>query len=251
MKIGITERGDAGLNLEWKSKLKDLDGLVLITKNLNPLFRSSVIEVSKTVPTIVHATITGWGGTYLEPNVPSYIDSIQNLRLLINSGFSAENCVLRIDPIIPTDQGLKLFDEVVDCVMKYDELKQIRVRISILDEYFHVQKRLIDSGHPPFYSSFYPSRDQILSFKGRINYWGQKGLVFETCAEPYLTSPYIIKRGCISLEDIHRMGLKEDDSNLYVNPQNRKGCLCLSCKTELLTQRKRCPHQCLYCYWFD
>lgn len=252
MKIGITERGDAGLNLEWRDKLKDLDGVILITKNLNQSFISQVIQTSYELPVIVHSTITGWGGTYLEPNVPSYVDSIQNLRLLVNTGFSVENCVLRVDPIIPTDQGLRLFDEVVDCVMKYDELKQIRIRISILDEYRHVKKRLTDSGYPPFYGNYFcASIGQILRVQDRVNYWGRKGLIFETCAEPKLDSPYIIKRGCISTEDIRRMGLIKDVSDLSINPQNRKGCLCLSCKTELLTQKKRCPHQCLYCYWHD
>lgn len=39
--------------------------------------------------------------------------------------------------------------------------------------------------------------------------------------------------------------------DLSVNKQNRSGCLCLSCKTELLAEKHRCPHQCVYCYWQD
>lgn len=251
MKIGVTERGDAGLNLEWKNKLKDLDGIILITKNLNPLFISSVVETFNILPIIVHATITGWGGTYLEPNVPSAEFNIQGLLSLVQFGIPVNNLVLRVDPIIPNERGLELFDYVLSEVLKYLEFKGIRIRISILDEYRHVKKRLLSSGYQPFYYSLYPSRDQILKVQDKVNYWGQKGLIFETCAEPYLTSPYVIKQGCLSEEDIRIMDLKNSTSNLYINPQNRKGCLCLSCKTELLTQKKRCPHQCLYCYWYD
>lgn len=46
---------------------------------------------------------------------------------------------------------------------------------------------------------------------------------------------------------ITEMGLPVPDAG--TNPQGRGGCLCLSCKTELLTCRAQCPHGCLYCYW--
>jgi len=31
----------------------------------------------------------------------------------------------------------------------------------------------------------------------------------------------------------------------------RKGCMCLKGKTELLTEKRICPSGCLYCYWKD
>ena len=46
MKIGITERGDAGIDLSWESKLKydAIDGAVLITKNITDRFREVVMR---------------------------------------------------------------------------------------------------------------------------------------------------------------------------------------------------------------
>ena len=44
------------------------------------------------------------------------------------------------------------------------------------------------------------------------------------------------------------MGLPMDES-MYENPQKRTGCHCLSCKTELLTPRVKCEHNCVYCFW--
>lgn len=38
MKIGITEYGDAGVDFRWENKLKEIDGVILITKNLNDTF---------------------------------------------------------------------------------------------------------------------------------------------------------------------------------------------------------------------
>ena len=42
------------------------------------------------------------------------------------------------------------------------------------------------------------------------------------------------------------------DENLCTGSSNqRKLCLCPCCKTELLNNRTRCEHKCLYCYWKD
>ena len=71
MRIGITERGDAGLDLSWLKKTDACDGMVLITKNANDRFAGAVMELrAKNFPCVVHATCTEWGGTRLEPFVP-------------------------------------------------------------------------------------------------------------------------------------------------------------------------------------
>lgn len=43
MKIGITERGDASIDYQWKGKLPSVDGAILITKNLTDQFIDTVI----------------------------------------------------------------------------------------------------------------------------------------------------------------------------------------------------------------
>lgn len=62
MKIGITERGDAGLNLDWFEKLVqksfygfNFKGAVLITKNANNRFQHKVFYLMQQVgfPNIV------------------------------------------------------------------------------------------------------------------------------------------------------------------------------------------------------
>lgn len=67
-RVGITERGDAGLDLSWADRLQHCLFAILITKNPNDKFISKVLTVTK--PIIVHITCTGWGGTELEPHVP-------------------------------------------------------------------------------------------------------------------------------------------------------------------------------------
>lgn len=251
--IGITERGDAGIDFDWQHKIQDVDGAILITKNLNYSFVGLLKAAARKKPIILHATITGWGGSALEPNVPNYKESLDELCELIHTGFPVSRCVLRIDPIIPTEHGVNLADAVLQNALSRSELKGIRVRISILDEYPHVKERLRKEGFAPFYEGtrFQPNENEIARVFSLLDKWHKKeGVFFETCAEPRLFGDCIIKRGCVSQKDLELMGLEMPD-NLETNPQNRYGCLCLSCKKELLSRKHRCPHRCLYCYWKD
>ena len=251
MRIGITEQGDAGLDLTWKDKLNRVDGVILVTKNLNQRFRTAALDAMKTTPIIVHATITGWGGTRLEPYVPKADLSIRNLQKLIQDGFPLRQCVLRIDPIVPVKTGLDFVNKVLSQAAACPELKGIRVRISILDEYKHVKQRLQEHDLPVFYPNgrFQATRKQKDDVLTLLRYWNKKeNIIFETCAEPDLIDPAVIQQGCISPADLQIMNLPVPETN-YSNPQNRHGCLCLGCKTELLTRRQQCPHGCLYCYW--
>ena len=247
MKIGITERGDAGLDLSWFDKLSTVNGTILITKNIRDIFIEKVIQaVNNNHKIIVHCTCTGWGTSVVEPNVPLYAEQLNNLKKLISKGFPIENCVLRIDPIIPTKSGLKQVENLIKYTYSIGLLPKIRVRISILDEYKHVKNRIKDVGFQPFYvSSFQAPKSMI---EATYNTLSKFNIKYETCAEPMLNSYDIFeKQGCISEKDLKIMELS--NMNQSVNPQNRNGCLCLSCKTELLTNAHQCMHGCLYCYW--
>ena len=59
MKIGITEYGDAGVDFRWENKLKEIDGVILITKNLNDTFIKKVLNHMSEIPIVVHCTCTG------------------------------------------------------------------------------------------------------------------------------------------------------------------------------------------------
>lgn len=251
MKIGITERGDAGIDLSWSSRLNDVDGAILITKSVNMNFINEVLKATK--PLIIHATCTGYGGTEMEPYVPSVREQINGICTLIESGFNPHNIVFRIDPIFPTDKGIMKFHEVMAEYLKYLYPKGVdRVRISVLDEYAHVRKRFEDHGWGSIYNGSMTAHVYQIHALCRALFAYQ--INFETCAEPSIDTAgmNILRVGCVSVKDICIMGLREKyDGSSSVNPQNRNGCLCLSCKTELLKNKHRCPHQCVYCYWKD
>ena len=264
MKIGITERGDAGLDFTWYEAVKanKVDGAVLITKNITSEFTDKVLELHNcNKRLIVMATCTGFGGTVVEPNVPVYTKQLEFLKTLINKGFPKKQCVLRIDPIFPTEKGIKKVRKVIEYADEIGALNGVRVRVSILDEYPHVKQRFRNAGLPTVYEE--GKTDEFFSITRAAialhNLHKEYGISFYTCAEPrlikFLKTMYgedqkvCIAQGCISNEDLVIMGLHEVD--LPIKKQKREGCLCLSCKTELLKNKTRCPNGCLYCYWKD
>ena len=246
MRIGITEQGDAGLDLSWLEKSKGVDGLILVTKNVTrPQFKEALTQLKK--PFVLHCTCTGMGGTEWEPNVPSPEEQIIALKRLIDEGVvNYRNVVIRIDPINPAELGY--FLDAIKTVQRIfpHNWKQFRYRISVMDYYPHVRERLKGLKLP--YCESFQASDVIFRLIGRFLETYPE-ILFESCAEPKLAARNLIHSGCVGWEDIRRMGLNEDDVNESVNPQNRHGCMCLSCKTELLTHKQQCPHRCAYCYW--
>ena len=258
LKIGITERGDAGIDLSWQNKLNTVDGAILITKKITEEFKEALLaKHNENIPLILHADCTGWGGSWLEPNVPTPAEQLTAAKDLLNKGFPLEKLVLRIDPIIPTEEGITRFTSVLQTAEEIGiPVKKIRKRISILDEYPHVKDRLRETGHDPFYGEYFQAapwnmRRVANTIDQMMAKWGNDAVIFESCAEPKLAemTPFLKACGCVSEKDIIIMGLDPTDLPTAVNGQNRSGCLCCTAKKELLSHRGRCPNGCLYCYW--
>ena len=230
--IGITERGDAGLDFSWVKQIPALDFAVIITKNLNDTFINHAINNKNKI--IVHATITGHGGTILEPYVPDTDWSISQLKKLVDLGFPVQQIVLRVDPIIPTDDGIK---KAINVLEKASGIGIVRCRVSVMDMYRHVAIRFAKAGiSMPEYNlraCYMNVAHELIPYMDR---WE-----FEACAEDF---PF--KLGCISQKDADILGSKV---KLMGSSGQRRGCLCPANKTELLSNKSQCYHRCLYCYW--
>lgn len=247
-KIGTTEHGDAGLDLSWVSRIGRMDGAIVITKQVSPGFRDAVLANRNKL--VVHATTTGYGGTVLEPNVPSLDEQLNAVVALVQAGFPKDRVVIRVDPIVPTAKGIRTAEGVIKAFM---DAGFSRFRVSIIDMYPHVRERFRQAGLPLIYgeSGFSPSKEQVQAvdemLKAVSAYWQfSDTLRIESCAEPGLTN--VIKCGCVSEYDLGLLGLSEDDEADSAGYQ-RPHCMCYSGKTELLKGKSRCGHKCLYCFW--
>lgn len=245
VRIGITERGDASIDYGWEEKLDMVDGAVLITKNVTDYFISRILPVKEKV--ILHATITGFGGSILEPNVMSAERSMEQVKSLIERGFPVTHIVVRVDPIIPTMGGI---DKAKKVIVAGANIGITRFRVSVLDMYPHVRDRFRNLGFScPYGNHFSASDFQMADVDAMLkNVLAElPSISIECCAEPRLKVPK--HTGCIGSKDFALLGL--DAPQEEVGRKQRTECLCSSCKTELLTNKCRCPNGCLYCYWID
>lgn len=239
-RIGVTERGDAAVDLSWTGKLANLDMAVIITKNpAKPEFQKALLEHADKC--LLHATITGWGGSVLEPNVPTYKTALDGVDALVAAGFPKDHVVIRIDPIMPwnTEPSMHVFREA--CARRYH-----RFRVSILDEYAHMKERF----HKKNLATPSDMGIDMVTAVNRVNRMlhdirtEYPDITVEACAEPRLDAD---QKGCINPEDMALFDLPVPEA--HINGRQRRTCLCCDGKRELLTNRHPCAHGCLYCYW--
>lgn len=238
IRFGITERGDAGLDFNWFDKL--LPANILITKSMNDSFIQSVILAHNDGrKIIIHCTCTGFGGKPVEKKVPTKEWTHEQVKKLIGLGFPVDRIVLRVDPIVPTDKGIQTAMSVLE-LFKDTGIK--RVRYSFLDMYSHVKERFRTNGIPIPYTSFQaPIEMQAKAVQALSCYEDMYEL--ESCAENTKH-----RLGCISQKDFEILDIPTNEMTLSLKGQ-RSTCLCVGNKTELLTSKRPCPHQCLYCFW--
>lgn len=235
IKVGITERGDAGVDFSWVDKLLPIN--IIISKNLNDSLINALLDNQSKI--IFHMTCTGYGSTILEPNVPNWAWTHNQVKRLIEAGFPVEQIVLRIDPIIPTKRGIERAEDTLEDFL---DTGIKRVRYSFLDMYPHVKKRFEAEGLPLPYETFGPPSSSVLLAVEMLTRF-EKYYHMESCAE-YTKH----QMGCISQLDFDILHIHNDN---LAGGYQRRGCMCLAGKTELLNSKTRCPHQCLYCYWKD
>lgn len=239
MKIGITERGDAALDFSWVNQMNNVNGAVLITKNCSSNdFLNTVSKFRDKV--IVHATITGNGGSFIEPNVPHPSVVLAGIHALATI-VPPQRIVLRIDPIIPNEAGISWIPYLIENLPKGVN----RVRFSIIDNYAHGNARGMRLPWSGLHAPEHMVAKVVTAFTPYVS-WCH----IESCGENYEIIPANWKLGCISRRDLELLGLKYNPIFATTSKQ-RYSCNCLPIKTELLSRKKRCWHGCLYCYWKD
>ena len=267
-KIATTETYDPSLCINsWLNNVRNYDFVLYITKVLNPKIISLLTDNNSVLgfmnkPSTVHLTVTGWGGTFMEPNV-DYPEIMKDKAVqLINAGFPIDRLVWRVDPIIPTKDGIERFKNSVQLGLAAG----IRTfRSSVLQCYKHVYERLKetpikDEIDELYKGNFWPDRDLMLPVYVDIRDFcldicsKYPGVSFESCATSQLCTIAKFKSfACMSENDliINKIDISEV-SGLRKGAQ-RSGCECLL-KHQLIPggfAKGRCPNKCLYCYIKD
>ena len=247
--IGITETYDPCFVPDWETRL--LEANIVISKELSDEMIEKLLIVQGRV--IFHHTITGQGGSVLEPNVKTPEFEFGQFEKLVERGFPISHYVLRIDPVILFNPecmaNVKKTLVLWDGYVKKKNLKiPIRCRVSVIDLYRHVLDRLESANIVLGWKDFTATQlvfDEIESILGKYS----GSFAFECCVEQKFRTELIERCGCASLKDIEI--LCPADMSLYGAPdkKQRGECMCLAKKQILGVKPGRCPHGCLYCFW--
>lgn len=258
VQIGITERGDAALNTGWKKWVENGQPAILITKNVIKLIEENK-QLLLNGNVIIHATVTGLGGTRWEPNVPNYKKILEFLEKQIRYGFPKERLVIRCDPIFipfmaPETQSLFDYKSIISEILNFAIDNDLRYRISFFDYYPHVRERVktlpqtlviekLNQIQPELHADILLRQGFLAMLEDYITTRGKKTEV-EICGEPGLPCT-----GCLSKKDLDIFGIELDKDP--ETGMQRPACACLGIKRELLDNKHPCAHGCLYCYWKD
>ena len=220
-------------------------GLLLITKNIKDSTPIWQYAVAHSIPTIVHVTITGLGGSKLEPNVPQWTEEMHHfgkfIKMCNDEPFSLENIVLRIDPLVPRYTDFDILDKIIPLA---SAMGVKRIRTSIVDYYPFVRDKFASAGLKMDGNGFQPSMETKVSMlQELIKISNKYEMSVESCAEN-ITIEGLSLIGCANLAEWRMLGL-----NLPCGSPKREGCFCNVRKIDVLPREGYCGHGCVYCYW--
>ncbi len=234
------------------SRLKEIGAgsvhsLVVWTKNpqnmlLHPELSRILTEMDQVY---VLLTVTGLGGTALEPHAPTIDFVFTQLPQIIDLIGSPRRLAIRYDPLIDLiyqdkvricNVDMNLFEEVLH---RAHDLEIKRMIVSYVTIYQKVEKRLSRKG---FRVVEHPLGEMIDFIKNRMMPRAEKSsMKLSTCVRPDLTH-----RGCIDGETLMQLHPAQEPCSVAKDPSQRDACHCT--KSLDIGQWFSCYHNCLYCY---
>jgi len=230
---------------------KGIHTLVLWTKHPRSLFAEPLHQYlldlkSKGIQLYIQLTITGMGGTFIEPNAPESEHSISVLPQVIDLVGKPERIRLRIDPIIRIEdaQGgiTSNLHQIPEIVERCSRLGIKTFSFSFLENKMHkkVNKRFNDLGLT-ILSPTQEEREKIVTWIHNIE--SDFGVRIYACAVPGIQSS-----ACIDGEYFESLHDNRGLLTSHIQPFKRSLCGC-SMSTDIggFPPRK-CLTGCLYCY---
>jgi len=195
-----------------------------------------------------HFTITGLGGSFIEPGVPPPERTLAQLETLVEIAGRPERVSLRFDPVVFWEgQGKRLtnlaFFESLAARAASLEIKT--VRFSFAQWYGKAKRRAARCG----FRYVDPSAEEKLKAARRlVEIARAQGISLFSCSQDFLAEvPGIEPSSCIDgrlLQTFHPSG--EPASELRDKTQRRE-CRCTQ-SVDIGSYTQSCPHSCLYCY---
>jgi len=220
--------------------------LVIWTKNPEPIFTNDELRrLAEDLDQImILVTITGLGGTYLEPAVPSQEKVLDMLPGVVQWVGKPERVSIRYDPLLDADSPCgrltNMDAEHFSIVAKASGSLGIPIiRTSYVTAYPKVIRRFAKFG---IHLREHPVDEVIALIQDKfIPIASHYGTEIRTCTFPSLT-----RGGCIDGAELSRLHPRNEPCSLSKDPTQRPACQCT--RSLDIGQWYQCGHGCRYCY---
>lgn len=195
-----------------------------------------------------HFTITGLGGTAVEPGSPVPAEALAQVQRLVELAGAPRRISLRFDPVLFwREKG-----EVVSNLSFFPTLARTAasagvtdIRVSFAQWYRKAGRRAAARGFdfvdPPEAEKL--ARAEALAAEAR-----EHGLTLYACSQPFLTAvPGIRPSACIDGALLEALHPRREPVSGTKDKTQRTDCLCTESR-DIGSYTQTCPHGCVYCY---
>lgn len=226
---------------------EDIHTVVLWSKDFRPVLQDEggVRQALKRYDQVFcHLTVTGLGGTRLEPRIAHWQQVIAQLPGLVAFAGDPRRVSVRYDPIIHWYEGhvvrsnLPLFEPILESVHRAG-VRTIRVSFASL--YGKVRKRRGCSWYDP------TLEERLEIARKLVRVASSVGMEIHACSQGELHAVGALPSRCIDgelLSSLHPRGLPADTRE---DPGQRRECGC-TVSVDIGSYSMRCPNGCRYCY---
>lgn len=224
---------------------EDVHTLVLWSKDYSQLLadRGARALLSRYEQVVAHVTVTGLGGTWLEPGVPALATALEQLPCLVELTGSPGRVVVRFDPIVHWWEGGDLRTNLgaAEPVFRACRMAGVRdVRTSVATLYGKVLRRGARWEDPcP------EERRRVgLALKDLAQTYG---IELSSCSDPSLEEAGIPRAPCIDGRRLTALHPRREKASTRRDRGQRESCLCTE-SADIGSYTMPCPGGCLYCY---
>ena len=196
----------------------------------------------------LHLTITGLGGTGVEPGVPSSREALAQVAGLADLVGDPRRVSVRFDPVLFWEENgerrsnLPLFAEVAE-VSAGHGIRDIRISFA---QWYGKARRRAAARRFPYVDP--PDEEKRAHAAGLAAIAAARGIVLHACSQPLLAGVLGIRSSsCIDgalLEEIHP---GREPASRRKDRGQRADCFCTESK-DIGSYTQACPHGCVYCY---
>ena len=196
----------------------------------------------------LHVTVTGLGGSPIEPGAPTPEEALAQLPALVALSGRPERISLRFDPLLFWRDGgavksnLRFFGRIAEAAARCGVRN---IRMSFAEWYPKARKRSSVRAFERVEPSDDEKKDRAAALAVEAGKWD---LTLFACCQPFLTDAEGIRpSACVDgrlLEALHPF---REPASHRKDASQRAGCLCTESR-DIGSYTQVCPHGCVYCY---